>query len=112
MPTYGGGVFPITLIAENQEGEGMGNFVEDVRDYIEEGDTVDFWGDIKFITMREKIETKGKGIGKAKVEDKTTYIHDLILNGMEIVEDEEKQYNEDDIRNTCYSLLQYMIYLI
>ena len=98
VPTYGGGVFPITLIAENQEGEGMENFVEDVRDYIEEGDTVDFWGDIKFITMREKIETKGKGIGKTKVEDKTTYIHDLILNGMEIVEDEEKQYDEDDIR--------------
>lgn len=96
VPTYGGGVFPITLVAEDSEE--IKDFVEQTKEYIDEGDTVDFWGDIRFIRMREKIETKGKGIGKAKVEEKIINIHDLVIDGMELVEDEDKQYEEDDIR--------------
>ena len=97
VPTYGGGIFPIELIAGiivDEEGEF--DFAEEVRSEIEEGSTINVWGDINFAKIVEK-KSKGGKLGRAKIEESSTYIHELIANGADIIEDDKYIYEEDEI---------------
>lgn len=96
VPSYGGKIFPITLIAgivEDEEGEF--DFAEQIKDGISEGDSVNFWGDINHLSIVEKVK-KGGSLGRAKVEEKRTYINELVTTGGSVV-DEEKEWDEDII---------------
>lgn len=96
-PVYGGTVIPLAVtvgFVEDEDGEF--DFAEVIRTDIEVGMTVNFWGDIDYRKIVEKT-SKGGGMGKAKVDKKTTYIHDLVAVGAEIVEG-ENEYQENDIK--------------
>ena len=97
VPTYGGGIFPIELIAGViVDDEGEYDFGDDVRSEIEEGSTINVWGDINFAKIIEK-KSKGGKLGRAKVEDTSTYIHELIAIGADIIEDDANIYEEEGI---------------
>lgn len=96
-PVYGGTVIPLTIVAgviKDEEGEY--DFAEDVRSQIDPEMTVNFWGDIDFRSIVEK-KTKGGSMGKAKIEEKRTYIHDLVAIGAEFVVGED-EYDIEDIK--------------
>lgn len=96
VPGYNGTIFPLTIVAgkvEDEEGEF--DFAEQIRDGISEGDSVNFWGDINYSKIIKKVK-KGGSLGRAKVEDKKEYIHDLVATGGEVLEG-EKEWEEDGI---------------
>jgi hypothetical protein len=96
-PVYGGSVIPLELkagIVVDDDGEY--DFAEDVRNSIDPETTVNFWGDINFKAIVEKV-LKGGSLGRAKVDEKRTYIHDLIAIGADFVE-EDNEYDIEDIK--------------
>lgn len=97
VPTYGGGIFPIELIAGViVDDEGEYDFGDDVRSEIEEGSTINVWGNINYAKIIEK-KSKGGKLGRAKVEETSTYIHELIAIGADIIEDDDNIYEEEGI---------------
>lgn len=98
LPVYGGTVVPVKLYAGKvmDEDEEI-DIAEGVRDMIQEGDTFAVWGDIDF--EKKIIKTKrGGGIGKAKEDTKNEYINELVITGGDLVEDELKIFDEEQIR--------------
>lgn len=96
VPTYGGGIFPMEIMAGKiVDEEGEYDFAEDVKSEINEGDTINVWGDINFEKIVEK-KSKGGKLGKAKTEDVNTYIHEFVAIGADFLEDEQA-YEEEDI---------------
>ena len=99
VPLYGGDIMPITMIATktiDEDGEEI-DLGEGFKQEINEGDTVDIWGSINFDKI--VVTTKKKGtLGKAKVTTSTKYVHELIIEGADVEEDEERMFDEDDIR--------------
>lgn len=98
-PVYGGKVIPMEVIAGTilDDDDSELDLAEDFRSQVEEGMTVNFWGEINYKTIITKT-TKGGGIGKAKVEEKKTYINELLLTGADIQEDEEKEFDAELIK--------------
>ncbi|MGL6184742.1 MAG: hypothetical protein ACRC1T_05120 [Clostridium chrysemydis] len=98
VPCYDGKAFPITLIAgivSDEEGEF--DFAEQIRENVSEGDSMNLWGDINYMSIIEK-KKKGGSLGRAKVEDKRTTIHELITTGGEML-DEDKEWEEEGIES-------------
>ncbi len=96
VPCYGGKAFPITLIAGTVvDEEGEFDFAEQIRENVSEGDSMNFWGDINYISILEK-KKKGGSLGRAKVEEKRTTIHELVATGGEVLDD-EKEWEEEAI---------------
>jgi hypothetical protein len=98
-PVYGGKVIPMEVIAGtiiDDNGEEV-NFAEDVLNQIEEGMTIDVWGEINYKSIITKT-SKGGGLGKAKVEEHREYVNDLILVGADIQEDETKEFEMELIK--------------
>ena len=96
-PVYGGSVIPLEIkagIVTDEEGEY--DFAEDIRDSVDPETTINLWGDIDFREIIEKT-TKGGGIGRAKVEEKRTYVHDLVAVGADFVEGDD-EYDIDIIK--------------
>lgn len=96
-PVYGGSVIPLEIkagIVEDDEGEY--DFAEDIRNSVDPETTYNFWGDIDFKAIVEKT-SKGGSLGKAKVEEKRTYVHDLVAIGADFIEG-ENEYDIDDIK--------------
>ena len=98
VPCYNGTVFPLNIVTgiipPEEAGEEEYDFASDVRDGISQGGTINIWGNINYERIVEK-KKKGGSLGKAKIEDKTTYIHELVGTGAEVLEDEDKQFDED-----------------
>jgi hypothetical protein len=96
-PVYGGSVIPLEIKAGiicDEEGEY--DFAEDVRSGIDLESTINIWGDINFDTIIEKV-SKGGSLGRAKVEEKRTYIHELVAVGADFV-DEDDEYEIESIQ--------------
>lgn len=96
-PVYGGSVIPLEIkvgVVNDEEGEY--DFAEDIRDNVDPDTTVNFWGDIDYRTIIEKT-SKGGGLGRAKVEEKRTYVHDLVAVGADFVEG-DGEYDIDLIK--------------
>jgi hypothetical protein len=96
-PVYGGSVLPLELkagVIKDENGEY--DFAEDIRSSVDPETTVNFWGDIDFRAIVEKI-SKGGSLGRAKVEEKRTYVHDLVAVGADFVA-EDDEYDIDDIK--------------
>lgn len=96
VPNYDGTVFPLEVVAGkilDEEGEEY-DFAEDIKENVSEGDTLNIWGDINYQSIVEKIK-KGGGLGRAKIEEKRTYINELVGTGAEVVEDDDKQLDEE-----------------
>lgn len=99
LPVYGGKVIPIEMVAgvtTDEDGEEI-NIAEGIQDAVEEGSTFNAWGDINFEKIVEEIK-KGGSIGKAKVDTKNTYINELVITGGDIVEDEEKEFDGELVK--------------
>lgn len=101
VPCYGGLVFPIELVAGMIDGYEEGeviNFAESLLDAGIEGQTLNIWGSINHSRIVEKIK-KGEGkLGRVKIEEKITYVHEFVAEGGEEIEDEDKEFDEDLIR--------------
>ena len=98
-PVYGGKVIPMEVVAgviTDDNGDEY-DFGEDMLSQIEEGMTIDVWGNIDYRSIITKT-TKGGGLGKAKVEESKTYINDLVIIGGDIQEDEEKEFDMELIK--------------
>ncbi len=94
VPTYNGGIFPLQVVAGIVEDEeGSFDFAEQIKDGISEGDSVNFWGDINYLTIINKVK-KGGTMGRAKTEDKKDYIHDLVAIGADILEGDSEWEEE------------------
>ncbi len=101
VPVYGGEVIPLTVIAGIVvDDEGEFNFGEQIRNEISEGSTINLWGDIDFKSIITKTE-KGGSLGRAKIEEKREYVHDLVATGGDIVDDPDDEFDEDLIRQAC-----------
>jgi hypothetical protein len=97
-PVYGGSVIPLEIkvgTVIDDDGEEF-DFAEEIRSSVDPEMTMNFWGDIDFKAIVEKT-SKGGSLGKAKVDKKTTYIHDLVAIGAEFVEG-ENEYDIEDIK--------------
>jgi hypothetical protein len=97
VPVYGGSVIPLEVkagIIEDADGEY--DFAEDIRSNVDMDSTINFWGDIDFKAIIEKT-SKGGSLGRAKVEEKRTYIHDLVAIGANFIEGED-EYDVEDIK--------------
>lgn len=98
-PIYGGKVIPMTVIAGtiiDDEGQEY-DFADDILSQVEEGMTIDVWGEINYKSIITKT-TKGGGLGKAKVEEKKEYVNDLVIVGADIQEVEEKEFDMELIK--------------
>lgn len=98
-PLYGGKVMPMEVIAGtiiDDEGEEY-DFGDDILSQVEEGMTINVWGEINYKTIITKT-TKGGGLGKAKVEEHRDYVNDLIMVGATIQEDEEQELDMELIK--------------
>lgn len=96
-PVYGGSVIPLEIkVGVVVDDDGEFDFAEDIRNSVDPETTVNFWGDIDFKAIVEKT-SKGGAIGKAKVDKKTTYIHDLVAIGADFIEG-ENEYEIEDIQ--------------
>jgi polyhydroxyalkanoate synthesis regulator phasin len=73
------------------------NFADDVLNQIEEGMTIDVWGDINYKSIITTTK-KGGGLGKAKIEEHREYVNELVLVGADIQEDEEKEFDMELIK--------------
>lgn len=99
VPVYGGKVIPMEVVAGkiiDDDGEEY-DFADDVLSQIEEGMTIDVWGEIDYKAIITTTK-KGGGLGKAKVETSKTYINDLIMTGADIIEDEEKAFEMELVK--------------
>lgn len=97
-PVYGGSVIPLEIkagVIKDDDGEEI-DFAEEIRSNVDAGNTVNIWGDIDFRAIIEK-KKKGGSLGKAKVEEKRTYVHDLIAAGAEFIEGDD-EYDVEDIK--------------
>ena len=103
LPLYakeGLDIMPLKVVAgilPATETEDECDVAQAVRDYISEGDTVNMWIDINHERIVKKV-AKGGGIGRAKVEDSTTYINEFVMIGGEPIDDVEKQFDEELIK--------------
>lgn len=98
-PLYGGKVMPIEVIAGiiiDDEGQEY-DFGDDILSQVEEGMTINVWGDINYKTIITKTK-KGGGLGKAKVEEHREFINELIINGADIQEDEDLELDIELIK--------------
>ena len=98
IPVYGGTVIPLQIVAgivEDEEGEF--DFGEVIRGGVATGDSINVWGNIDYKSIVTKTK-KGGGLGRAKIEEKREYVHDLVAVGAEIIEDVEKQFDVDAIK--------------
>jgi len=98
-PVYGGKVIPMEVIAGiivGDDGEEF-DFGEEILSQVEEGMTIDVWGKINYKSIITTT-TKGGGLGKAKIEEHREYINELIIDGAEIQEDEEKEFDMELIK--------------
>ena len=100
IPVYGGKVIPLTVVAGMVDGddeEEEFDFGNEILGAVEEGQTVNFWGDINYQRLVTKVK-KGGSLGRAKTEETITYVHELVTTGAEIIEDENKMYEEEEIQ--------------
>lgn len=97
LPVFGGKVIPIELVAGIVEDEGETiDFGQEILNGVEIGSTINLWGKINYQSIIEKIK-KGGGLGKAKIEEKRTYINELIVEGGEITS-EEKEFDSELVK--------------
>ena len=95
-PVYGGSVIPLEIkvgMVIDDDGEEF-DFAEDIRSSVDPETTVNFWGDIDFKAIVEK-KSKGGSLGKAKVDKKTIYVHDLVAIGADYIEGDDEYAIED-----------------
>lgn len=98
VPVYGGSVIPLEIIAGVVEDEdGKFDFGEEVLNEIQEGDTVRFWGDINYRVIISKRKIGGK-LGRAKTEERRTYVNELLAVGGDLIDEPEKEFDEELIR--------------
>jgi hypothetical protein len=98
-PIYGGKIIPMEVVAGtiiDDNGEEI-DFAQDVLNQIEEGMTVNVWGEINYKSIITKTK-KGGGLGKAKIEETREYINELVLVGADIIEDEEKGFDMELVK--------------
>ena len=98
-PVYGGKVIPMEFIAGtiiDDEGEEY-DFGEDILNSVEEGMTLELWGNINYQSKIIKTK-KGGTLGKAKIEEHREYVNELIILGADIQEDEEKEFDPELIK--------------
>lgn len=98
-PVYGGKVIPMEVVAGtiiDDDGEKY-DFGDDILTQVEEGMTIDVWGNIDYKSIITKT-TKGGGLGKAKVEESTTYVNDLVVVGADI-QPEDKEFDMELIKS-------------
>jgi hypothetical protein len=97
-PVYGGSVIPLEIkVGTVIDDDGTEfDFAEEIRSSVDPEMTMNFWGNIDFKAIVEKT-SKGGSLGKAKVDKKTTYVHDLVAIGAEFVEG-ENEYSVEDIK--------------
>ncbi|NRU52662.1 hypothetical protein [Clostridium beijerinckii] len=100
LPLFGGLVAPIELVAgiikdDNGDDFDMG---QAIFDNLREGDTFSANGDINFEKRITETKTSGKGFGRAKVETKTDYINEFNILYGELVEDPQRMFEEEDIK--------------
>lgn len=98
-PIYGGKIIPMEVVAGtiiDDDGKEI-DIAEDVLNQIEEGMTVNVWGEINYKSIITKTK-KGGGLGKSKIEETREYINELVLVGADIVEDEEKCFDMELIK--------------
>lgn len=98
-PVYGGKVIPMEVVAGiivDDDGEEF-DFGADILSQVEEGMTLNVWGQIDYKAIITKV-TKGGGLGKKKVEEKREYVNDLVVVGADIQEDEEKEFDMELIK--------------
>ena len=98
-PIYGGKVIPMEVVVGiilNDDGEEF-DFGEDILAQVEEGMTLNVWGDINYKSIITKT-TKGGGLGRAKVEEHREYINELVVVGADIQEDEDKEFDMELIK--------------
>jgi len=102
-PIYGGKVMPMTILAENYKDEDGGN-IELASDLlnVEAGSTLNLWGNINYQKIVTKVK-KGGSMGKAKIEEKTEYVNDLVAIGADIIEDEEKEFDGELVKKAKLS---------
>lgn len=80
VPTYGGGIEDITLVADEEIGEAIMNTYQ-------AGQTVEFFGDI----VNNRIETSveiSMAIGKPRFEKTVTYKNDMLITGASVAYEE------------------------
>lgn len=98
LPVYGGKVIPLELIAgmvEDDDGETF-DFGEQILNGVEIGCTINLWGAINYQSIIETVK-KGGGLGKAKVEEKRTYINELLAEGADIAV-EAKEFDAELVK--------------
>jgi len=99
IPIYGGKVMPMTILAENyvdEEGDNI-ELASDLLNQVEEGCTINLWGNINYQKIVTKVK-KGGSMGKAKIEEKTEYVNDLVAIGADIIEDDEKEFDGELVK--------------
>lgn len=97
LPVYGGKVIPLELIAGIVEDEGETiDFGQEILNGVEIGSTINLWGKINYQSIITATK-KGGGLGKAKIEEKRTYINELIVEGGEIIT-EAKEFDSDLVK--------------
>lgn len=98
LPVYGGKVMPLELIAgmvEDEDGTEI-DFGQEILNGVEIGSTINLWGKINYQAIIETVK-KGGSLGKAKVEEKRTYINELLVEGGEITP-EEKEFDAELVK--------------
>ena len=98
-PVYGGKVIPMEFVAGtiiDDEGEEY-DFGADVLNSVEEGMTLNLWGNINYQSKIVKTK-KGGTLGKAKIEEHREYVNELIVLGADIQEDEEKEFDPELVK--------------
>lgn len=98
-PVYGGKVIPMEVVAgtiQDEDGNDY-DFGSDIQSQVEEGSTLNVWGQIDYRAIITKTK-KGGGLGKAKIEEKREYVNDLVIFGADIVEDEDKAFEMELIK--------------
>lgn len=100
IPLYGGLVAPIELVAgiiKDDDGEDF-DMGQAIFDNLREGDTFSANGDINFEKRITETKASGKGFGRAKIETKTDYINEFSILYGELVEEPERMFEEEDIK--------------
>jgi len=98
-PVYGGKVIPMEFVAGtiiDDEGEEY-DFGADVLNSVEEGMTLNLWGNINYQSKIVKTK-KGGTLGKAKIEEHREYVNELIVLGADIQEDVEKEFDPELVK--------------
>jgi len=98
LPVYGGKVIPLEIIAGmvmDDDGTSF-DFGEQVLNGVEVGCTINLWGAINYQSIIETVK-KGGGLGKAKVEEKRTYVNELLAEGADIAV-ESKEFEAELVK--------------